>query len=334
MTKKFWIILSIILLIALFTFWLLKYSKNYPAKINLEHPANYFGVTYSKKFAQSLGLDWRQTYLAMLDELQVKEVRLPVYWDDLEATEGNFDFSDIDYMLAAGATRQVKFILTVGERTPRWPECHAPQWAKQKNTSDRQMATMTMISQVVSRYKNHKEIEYWQVENEPLLNVFGECPVADEAFLRREVALVKDLDKRAVIISGSGELSSWTQEAKIGDIFGSTMYRVVYNSWFGYLRYPFPAWFYKTKANLAGVKPENRMVLELQTEPWVAHGDMQDLSSAEMTKSFSLEQFKANTQFAINVNFKKIYLWGVEWWYFQKLSGHDEYWNFAKTLFK
>ena len=39
-------------------------------------------------------------------------------------------------------------------------------------------------------------------------------------------------------------------------------------------------------------------------------------------------------QFAINVGFKQIYLWGVEWWYLQKQSGHPEYWNLAKSVFR
>jgi hypothetical protein len=335
MKKRIWIIIIIIiLLLGLFTFWLLKFSKNYPSKITLEHPANYFGVTYSKQFATSLGLDWRVTYIAMLDDLNVKEVRLPVYWDDLESTRGKFDFTDIDYMLAEGAKRNVKFILDVGERTPRWPECHAPQWVAQETTSARQTSTVDMIKTVVNHYKNNSEIIYWQVENEPLLNVFGECPPADANFLKQEVAVVRSLDSRKIIISGSGELSSWSQEAKIGDIFGNTLYRVVYNSWFGYLRYPFPALFYRLKADLAGIKPENRIVMELQTEPWAASGLVQSLSPQEQDKSFNLEQFKANVQFAINLKFQKVYLWGVEWWYLEKQNGHPEYWDFAKTLFK
>ncbi|MEI7452327.1 MAG: glycoside hydrolase family 2 TIM barrel-domain containing protein [Candidatus Falkowbacteria bacterium] len=335
MKKKLYIILGVILVLALFAFWLLKFSKNYPSQITLEHPQNYFGVTYSKKFARLLGLSWRQAYLAMLDDLQVKEVRLPVYWDDLEAVEGVYDFTDMDYMLKEGAARNVKFVLDIGERTPRWPECHAPSWVAGKSTLDRQAATMVMIAKVVERYKDHPELVDWQVENEPLLNVFGECPPADANFLRSEVAKVKELDaSRQVIISGSGELSSWAPEAKIGDIFGATMYRVVYNSWFGYVRYPFPAAFYRLKADWAGIKPENRIIMELQTEPWVANGRMQDLTDKELAKSFSMDQFKANVQFAINVNFGKIYMWGVEWWYLQKQNGHPEYWDFAKTLFK
>ena len=54
----------------------------------------------------------------------------------------------------------------------------------------------------------------------------------------------------------------------------------------------------------------------------------------EYEKSFSVEQFKANLQFAINVDFKQAYLWGVEWWYVQKNKGNTQYWDLAKSIFK
>jgi len=146
--------------------------------------------------------------------------------------------------------------------------------------------------------------------------------------------LVHSLDSRQIIITGSGELSSWRQEAKIGDIFGTTMYRVVYNNWFGFIRYPIPSIFYKIKASLAGLKPEQLMVLELQAEPWVPEGKMIYLNEKKLNKSMSVSQFRANLQYAINLNFKQTYVWGVEWWYWQKKYGNPEYWRIAENLFK
>lgn len=64
-----------------------------------------------------------------------------------------------------------------------------------------------------------------------------------------------------------------------------------------------------------------------------AKGKMNYLTQKEIDRSMSVDQFKANLQYAINVNFKQTYVWGVEWWYWQKLYGNPEYWNIAKTLF-
>lgn len=42
------------------------------------------GVTFSSRYAGDIGLDWRQAYISMLDDLKVKNIRLPVYWDLVE----------------------------------------------------------------------------------------------------------------------------------------------------------------------------------------------------------------------------------------------------------
>ena len=119
----------------------------------------------------------------------------------------------------------------------------------------------------------------------------------------------------------------------MADIFGTTVYRVVWGNFSGYVRYPIPAWFYGLKAYMAGIKSGNRIIVELQAEPWVPEGSMMYLSEKEADKSFNLKQFKANLQYAININFDKAYLWGVEWWYFKAKNGDDSYWQLAKTIF-
>jgi hypothetical protein len=334
MFKKKYFVVWVLLALFVTGLYFIKFAQNYPRLITGNYPRDLFGVTYSKKFATEIGLDWRQAYLDILDELQVKQVRLPIYWDDIEKTEGQYDFSDYDYLLAEGARRKVKFVASIGWRLPRWPECHAPAWVdNSSNSPETQDQVLAMLTTTVKHFQANPEIVYWQVENEPLLNSFGECPNSDVNFLQREVDLVKSLDSRPVIVSGSGEMSSWVTEGKIGDIFASTLYRVVWNNFFGYFRYPFPTWYYNLKAKFAGIEPARRWIIELQAEPWSAHGSLRDISVAEANKSFSLEQFKANVQYAVDLNFSKNYLWGAEWWYLQKQKGNSEYWEFAKTLF-
>lgn len=191
-----------------------------------------------------------------------------------------------------------------------------------------------MLQNVVNRYKYRPEIVAWQVENEPLLNTFGECPEGDLEFLKKEVELVKSLDDKPVIISASGELSTWRHEADLADIFGTTMYRVVWNWWFGYFRYPLPAWFYQDKAWLNDLNRDQVIISELQAEPWVPYGSLKDMAFEDYSKSFTMEQFRANLQFAINTDFKQAYLWGTEWWYVQYKNGNSAYWDLARDIFK
>ncbi|MCB9802582.1 cellulase family glycosylhydrolase [Candidatus Nomurabacteria bacterium] len=326
-----------ILLVFLILFWLvwfLKFAKHYPNTENIEANRDFWGLTFSTKFAKSIDLDWEAAYLAILDDLQVSYIRLPIYWDEVEKIRGEFDFKDYDFILNEGQKRGVKFVVNIGARLPRWPECHLPAWLESSSQEIKKAETLQMLEMFVERYKGREEIISWQIENEPLVDWFGTCPKSDEEFLKKEVALVKSLDQRPVIISASGELSLWSREAKITDILANTVYRVVWNPVFKYFRYPLPAWFYQFKANRVNKTGEQMIVSELQAEPWVPYGKMTDLSLEEINKSFSLEQFKANLAFAQKINFDQTYLWGVEWWYWQKLYGDDQYWRLAKTLWQ
>lgn len=330
--KFYWFVLSIMLAGILIIYYV-KVADNYPWKRDLQHRPDFFGVTFSTKFCDEIGLDWREAYLALLDDLKVKQIRLPIYWDEIEQVEGLYDFSDYDYMISEGEKRGVKFIINIGWRLPRWPECHAPAWAQKKSLMVTQARTLKMIQNVVTHYQDRTAIVSWQIENEPFFDYFGVCPPSDPEFFGRELALVKKLDNRPIVVSATGELSWWRREAKVADIFGSTLYRVVWGPESGYLRYPIPAWFYRAKAALAGIDSEKRIIIELQAEPWVPNGNMIYLPDNEANKSFNIDQFRANLQYAINVDFQKAYLWGVEWWFYQYKNGDPRYWELAKTMF-
>lgn len=294
---------------------------------------NFFGVTFSRKYAEDMGLDWREVYLAILDDLEVKQIRLPIYWDEIEKEENVFSFSDYDYMISEGSKRNVRFIISVGWRLPRWPECHAPEWTNQKSIPDTHERVLLMLEKTINRYKDNNAIVYWQLENEPFLDFFGICPPSDEEFFKKELALVKALDKRQVIVSGPGELNMWRKESKYGDIFGTTMYRVVWNRWLGYTLYPVPPSFYRIKAWLVKIPSAKRIIIELQAEPWVPQGKIIHLSEKEANYSFSLERFKNNLVYAKKTEFNKAYLWGVEWWYWQYKHGNKDFWELARQLF-
>ena len=323
----------ILILVLIWLIWFLKFAKHYPHTGELKSDPQIWGVTYSTKFAEELGLDWQETYLAIIDDLQVKQIRLPIYWDQIEKYEGEFDFVKYDYILDEGSKRDVQFIVNIGWRLPRWPECHAPRWLAGREVETIKARTLSMLKIVMDHYKHRSEIIAWQVENEPLVDWFGICPKSDRDFLHKEINLVKSLDDRPIIISASGELSLWSKEAEEADILATTVYRVVWNSWFKYFRYPVPAWFYKYKARRVQKFGDNMIISELQAEPWVPNGTLADLSPGNQSMSFDLEQLEANLKFAQKIGFSKNYLWGAEWWYWKKIIGDDSYWNLAKTLF-
>lgn len=296
-------------------------------------PPMILGASFSAPYAQSLGLDWRQTYTASLDELGVRLLRLPVYWNQIEPKQGEFYFEDIDWMLGEAALRDAKVLLAVGMRLPRWPECHIPDWAEDFSEEERQAAVLSMLRQVVDHYRGHPAILAWQVENEPLLELFGECPKPDRDFLKQEVALVKALDARPIVITESGELSTWLRTVRISDILGISMYRVSWNKWFGYIYYPLHPSFYRQRAEAVSALTRRVIVTELQAEPWVPKGIL-DTPLSEQFRSMDPERLKDNISFVKRADISEVYLWGIEWWYWLREAHNDpSMWDLGKQIF-
>jgi len=294
-----------------------------------------YGVTFSKAQAQSLGLDWRKIYLSIFDDLGVKKIRLPAYWNEIESQEGKFDWQDLDWQIKQAGERQAEIILAVGARLPRWPECHFPDWTKARLKAQVENSTLNYLAKVIERYKGNQQIIAWQIENEPFLSHFGDCPKFDKKFLDQEITLARSLDSRPIVITDSGELSIWLGAAKRADIFGTTMYRDTYSNFFkNYIHYPITPAFFRFKKNLVSwfAKPKEWLVIELQAEPWGPE-PYQDLSPAERARTMSLEKFKQMIEFARQTGFREFYLWGVEWWYWEMAQGRPEVWNEAKSLF-
>lgn len=294
------------------------------------------GVTFSPRHAEYLNLDFKKTYTEILDELKVKNLRIPTYWEALEPQPKKYDFFQTDFMLDEAAKRGAKVVLVVGERQPRWPECHMPGWAKELSIVQRRQQLLGYIQIVVQRYKDHPALDSWQVENEPFLYYFGEdCDKPDVDFLKKEIALVRSMSNKKIIMSDSGELGGWSGVMQLSDIFGTTLYRQVYDSRLGYVTYPLPPYFYNLKSlfirNLFARSNQKTIIVELQTEPWLAGGKF--VSAEEQSRLFSPKDFESYINFAKKTGFDEAYLWGVEWWYFMAENGYPEYLNFAKTLF-
>lgn len=324
------IYLFAILIIFLFFYFLL--SQGYVYK---KEELSY-GVTFSKKQAVDLGLDWQEVYLAMLDDLKIKKLRLSAYWNEVEPTKDNYYYEDLDWQIKEASKRGVQIILAVGSRLPRWPECHLPSWVNEYNKAIKENETLEYIQLTIVRYKNNKNIAAWQVENEPFLAHFGDCPKLDKKFLDKEIFLVRALDKRPIIITDSGELSIWVTAAKRADIFGTTMYRDTYSQHLrSYIHYPIGPAFFKIKKNITNLfaNPLDWIVIELQAEPWCKI-PCQNTSLKERDRTMNLKKFKDILEFARLTGFREFYLWGVEWWYWEKTTDNNPaLWEEAKKLF-
>ena len=337
--KKRWKILRVVLAIcAILVLWI----NTIPKKQNIK-----YGVTFSQKFSEELELDWKANYLAILDDLKVKDLRLIAYWDRIEPEEGKFNFEDLDWQIVEAERREVKIVLALGRKTPRWPECHEPEWAKllisDVDNKKYETALLNYLQATIDHYKASQTIWAWQVENEPLFP-FGDCGTTPLSLLNKEIELVKSLDATAdggtshpIILTDSGEIGfAWPYLAAKSDIFGTTLYRYVHHRILGDIKYSLiPAYYFRIKAWWANkVWGKEIMIAELQAEPWVTNL-ISRVPLEDQYKTMNPEIFKEIIEYTERAGFPKAYLWGVEWWYWMKEKPEKpEMWNAAIDLFK
>lgn len=321
-------ILSVIAVLGLIVLYLSQASK--PEKIT-------YGMSFNTMYARELGLDWKETYDAIIDDLGVRHFRLAAHWPMIEPLRGEFNFSELDYQIKRAEETNSEVILGVGRRLPRWPECHIPDWAKKLSIEERNAEQLEYMKQVVERYKNSPAIRYWQIENEPFLALFAYeyCGELDEGFLDKEIAMVRELDPtRKIIITDSGNLGMWSKAYKRGDIFGTSVYLYFWNPEIGQFKSVLPAWAYRVKANYNALVYGNRptFLIELSAEPWLV-APISTVPIETQLSRMDLEKFNNILTYAENTRFDNQYLWGAEWWYWLKKQGHNEIWDRGKELY-
>lgn len=296
------------------------------------------GVTFSARYARELGLLPDEVYSSILSNLNPKIIRLPIYWDEVEREIDVFDFSQTEEYLKQADLNNTEVILVVGMKQPRWPECFYPDWARNLSNNEFDQRVYNLVKKEVETFRKFDNIKYWQVENEPFVD-FGVCPKPNNERLAREIEIVKSLDNRPVLITDSGELSTWLPVFSIGDTFGTTLYRAIWSPVFGSISYPFPPVFYTLKATVAkiisGQTNKTVLISELQAEPWPNDQlAIIELSKEKQIKLFPPARLLQNYQYAKETNLGPVIFWGVEWWYYMKLNNYPIYWELARDILR
>lgn len=298
-----------------------------------------YGINFSQKYATELGMDWKKSYIQILDELKPKYARLVVYWDISEPQVAEYNYSDILFQLDEAKKRDVKVILTMGRKVLRYPECHEPDWWKKSTDAKfKEESLIKYIGNTTNQLKSYDNIFMWQVENEPLYP-FGNCQKQYKEIVEKEISLVRSLDSRPVLVQDSGEGGFWRPVYLMGDYLGISMYRRTwYNFWQEitgisfYFEYPLAHWTYKIKAALTAIPMDKIIITELQGEPWGPVLNSK-LTEAETQKTMSKQQFLETISYAQKSGFKDIYFWGPEWWLWEKeVNNNPFYWETAKAV--
>lgn len=296
-----------------------------------------YGMSFNTQYAEELGLDWQETYDVILDELNVKHLRLAAHWPMVVPERGEYNFAELDYQISQAKDANATVILAVGRRLPRWPECHVPDWARELTWDEQKQELREYIAVVIERYREESHIIYWQVENEPYLEVFAKehCGELDKEFLKEEIALVRSLDAtRPILVTDSGNLGTWAGAYKNGDVFGTSMYVFFWNPELGQFKSILPPWFYRVKEGVMKILygPKPTMLIELSAEPWLI-APITDTPLDIQYSRMNLEKFNEILDYASHSQFDRQYLWGAEWWYWLYLQDRPAMWDRGKELF-
>lgn len=140
------------------------------------------GFSFSP-YALAEGDDAAGELTSLLDTLNPDLVRLPVYWDQVEAEPDVFDFRAVDELVATVARhdtgrhrRPTRVLLVVGARNLGFPEVYVPPWIE--STADGPLEAVVQhdayrayLQASFEHFAANPLLYGWQAENEPLDNV-------------------------------------------------------------------------------------------------------------------------------------------------------------------
>jgi len=293
---------------------------------------------------------------ARLDELLaglgVRYVRISVEWSQVEPAPGLYDFSLVDALLGAAEAREAKVLLTVGVKGQRHPEYYIPQWVldgsrlkDSETVSDDPFLrahALEMVSAVVSHVAGSAAIDSWSADNEPYVaSPRANGWVLGEDFVREEVGIIRtdDPTHRPVVINHAQHFvfdRRWKVALADSDVLGTSIYP--------FRRYDIAGQEvivpileigplqtnYAAQARAAKAAGRDFWITEMQAEPW--SNDIRLVSPTNPADDLTPAHFQDNIDYARRTGASRVYLWGAEWWLYERDHfGDSRWWNMAKA---
>jgi Cellulase (glycosyl hydrolase family 5) len=307
------------------------------------------GTTFIKINAEHLGLDWRSAYKEILNDIGIKQIRIPIFWDQLEREPGKFDWADLDWQMQEAAKAKAQVMLVVGHRVPRYPECYAPDWSKGLDDAAFKRSLFTMTETVVKHYHDHPALGAWQVENEPLAKIMGKiwgdgtCREISH-LVREEVQLVRRLDagRRTVVTYA---FTPWTaaqvrETLKFdSDVVAMTLFNKLYFRspfYTGYIEMfklgPLSPLRLAYQRSLIAKNHQELWIAEMQAEPWGPDGPYKFDKPGDADVTMNPARLRETWDYAVRGGASRIYLWGAEWWLSERDHGRKAMLDAVKGL--
>ena len=308
------------------------------------------GTTFIKINAEALGLNWKSAYREIVNDIGIKQIRIPIFWDQIEPKPGIFDWETLDWQMQEASKANAKILLVVGHRVPRYPECYAPDWTRSLDDRDFKQALFNMTTAAVLHFKDHPALEAWQVENEPLAKILGKIWGGETCrevapLVAEEVKLVRSLDQHKHPTIVTFAFSPWmtSQIRETLDFDSDVVAITLFNKLFfrspvysGYVEM-FRMGFFSPlrlayQAAIAQQKAKPFWVAEMQAEPWGPDGPYRFAHPEDAYISMNPDRLTETWNYATRSGISRIYLWGAEWWLSERNKGNSSMLNAVKEL--
>lgn len=291
--------------------------------------------------------EWCATVLDQLfRETGSRTVRLSLYWDEVEQSQGRFDFSLTDALVAAAVSNNATVMLSVGMKAQRHPEYYIPDWALDglslrngavvSANPELRVRALGFIAESVRHYGSEQAIDSWGAENEAYIS----SDRAERYTLSRDYVAevvqtirVNDPLKRRISINHAQHFvmdKRWRFALADSDVLGQSLYPARNGRIFGV----------QVVANIMEVGPlmpnyafqahearsadKQFWVTELQGEPWTEN-DSRLITPTNPSANLGPAGLARNIDDARKTGAERIYLWGAEWWLYEQSLG-DSSW--------
>ncbi|MGH2632033.1 MAG: beta-galactosidase [Tepidiformaceae bacterium] len=290
----------------------------------------------------------------ILDGTGAKHVRISVVWWEVEPQPGVYDFSVLDAELARAQQSGAKVLLGIGVKAQRHPEYYIPDWATARVTlthgevvsDDPYLASqaLAMVAAVTAHVAGSPTIEAWAADNEPYVasNRADDWTLSRQ-FARAEEAAIKANDPahRLVSINFAQHFvfdRGWQDALADGDALGVSIYPFRNYELFGH-NFVVPileigplAPNYAAQARAAHVAGKPFWITEMQAEPW-ADIDLRLISPQHPSANLTPKKFEQSIDYARRTGADRVYLWGAEWWLYERDHfGDSRWWDMARAV--
>jgi hypothetical protein len=305
-------------------------------------------------------VEWcAETLHELLSWLGARYVRISVEWSQVAPEPEVLDFTLVDALLDTAAQDGAKVLLSVGMKAQRHPEFYIPDWVlrQSRESATSQLgdgaeisrdpvvraAAEQFVAAVVAHVAARPEIDGWLADNEPYLaSPRAHNWTLGRDFVAEEAAIIRRGDPlgRPIVENHAEHFTfdrRWRWTMADADIIGTSIYPFRNYELFG-AAFVVPVLEmgpltpnYAARARETHELGKQFWITELQAEPW-ADPDVRLFSPDHPAPDLTVANFRKNIEYARRTAADRVYLWGAEWWLYQREKFRDgTWWEIARA---